>query len=242
MRLMKFVFSSVVLAIVAIQGLACSADVIKYSGNPDPIKSVLGTPASNVTPIHDAFLNSLSSYGVNDLEAIAAGPNPVITFGGTGITGTTNFPGGVNAFTLLAVSGNNFLLDVEGANSTPFNDSITFSRTITAFGTYITNAGDGNANNFSVLLENTVAGTSKTIDFGTLGPDAPQTNVRFFGFTDTAGFDRISFIESNDFDGMLYDDIIAGDVAAVPEPASIAVVAAGIAGIMRFRRKKKLAA
>jgi prepilin-type N-terminal cleavage/methylation domain-containing protein/prepilin-type processing-associated H-X9-DG protein len=39
---------------------------------------------------------------------------------------------------------------------------------------------------------------------------AGSYNVRFVGVTDTEAFNRVSFVETLDFDGLLFDDLIAG--------------------------------
>ncbi len=174
--------------------------VTTYIGGPDQSKLTMTDSLAK----RDSFLATLASYGVEDLETLG-GQNPTLSFAPLDITATTGFANGVNTLVLHAVSGNKFMWDKEGDD-----DWLLFSEPITAFGTYITQGGDGPANNLTVRIENTLLGTSKEIFIGQLGPQDPHYNVRFIGITDTEPFDRVSFIETHDNDGLLFDDLIAG--------------------------------
>jgi hypothetical protein len=230
-------FRALTLAIIALTFVSSQsrADLKIYFGGPDTNKAVLPTALSTVTPARNTFLSTLSSYAVNDLESVASGANPTLSFSPVGITGTTGFSNGVNSLALFSVSGSKFLYDTEGNQ-----DYIQFDKPITAFGTYITQGGDGPANDFSIRLENSLLGTSKTLNIATLGPSAAFYNVLFTGITDTIGFDRISFIETHDNDGLLYDDLIVGNVAAVPEPTSMALATLAAASFAFSRRKLRV--
>jgi hypothetical protein len=239
--MMKFIRTTCCTVLCLLSAASIEAGVVVYFGGPDNSKLDLTQPTSLVTPVRNSFLASLSSFGSEDFETLS-GPNPNLTFGATGITGTTNFPGGVNSFALYAVSGNNFLLDNDG-----LNDSITFSAPISAFGTYIVQSGDGSSapptsappNNLTLRLENTLLNTTKDIFIRALGPDAPFFNVIFVGVTDTDPFNRISFLETYDTDGILFDDVIVG---AVPEPnAGLMVLLASLALARRSRRSNFIA-
>jgi hypothetical protein len=211
-------FRALTLAIIALTFVSSQsrADLKIYFGGPDTNKAVLPTALSTVTPARNTFLSTLS-------------------FSPVGITGTTGFSNGVNSLALFSVSGSKFLYDTEGNQ-----DYIQFDKPITAFGTYITQGGDGPANDFSIRLENSLLGTSKTLNIATLGPSAAFYNVLFTGITDTIGFDRISFIETHDNDGLLYDDLIVGNVAAVPEPTSMALATLAAASFAFSRRKLRV--
>ncbi len=218
------------------------AATVVYFGGPDNSKLNLTQPGSVVTPVRDSFLASLSSYGIEDLES-RSGTNPTLQFGATGITAQTGFSNGVNSLFTYAVSGVNFLWDTEGVD-----DWLEFSEPVTAFGSYIVQGGDGSsasptfapANSLTFRLENSVLGTSKDVFIQDLGPDWPFYNVVFVGITDTDGFDRISLIESYDYDGLLWDDLIAGHVNVVPEPSSLALALfAGVAAFIARRRTRR---
>lgn len=218
--------------------------VTTYFSGPDTSKAVLGTGASIVMPVRNSFLSTLSSFGIEDLESIPGGTlNPTLTFGATGISGTMSGQAGqagVQTFLLFAVSGNNFLNDYDGGGGPPpvgFHDFILFSEPVTAFGSYITNGGDGDVNSLSFRLENSQLGTNKVVSIAELGPNWSFSNVIFVGLADTDPFDRISFIETNDNDGLLFDDLIAGNVFMVPEPGSSMAIAIATACLARYRRR-----
>ena len=138
----------------------------------------------------------------------------------------------------LAVSGNNVLLDQGGKSpSDPgLPDVFSFSEPITAFGSYLANAGDGGVNTLILLLENTQLGTIKTVTVGSRGPNLGFDATVYFGVTDTAPFNRVSMVESFDYDGILLDNVTAGHV---PEPSTIVLLVGGIAalGLSRLRRR-----
>jgi len=192
------------------------AAVTTYFGGPAPSKLDLTNP--NVA--RSAFLATLSSYGVENLEGLAGQQNPTLTFGSTGVTAATGFPSGVNTQFAYSVSGTNFLYDSQGDATGGFNDWLQFSQPVTAFGSYIVQGGDGSSappvsappNKLTFRLENTTLGTSKDVVISDLGPDWPFYNVVFVGITDATPFNRISLVESYDYDGLLYDDLIAGNL------------------------------
>jgi hypothetical protein len=187
------------------------AELATYFGGPDPSKLSLNL-ASNARA---AFLATLTTNGVEDLEDLGGQQNPTLAFGATGISATTGFSNGVYSLFTYSVSGTNFLWDTEGVD-----DSLEFSEQVTAFGSYIVQGGDGASappantppNELTFRLENTLLGTSKEVSIQALGPDWPYYNVIFVGVTDTQPFNRISFHESYDYDGLLWDDLVAGFV------------------------------
>jgi hypothetical protein len=198
-----------------ISAIACCAadahsEVVPYFGGPDTSK--LDLTNSNIA--RNAFLATLGFYGVENLEN-RSGRNPTLVFGSTGITAQTGFPEGVQNLATYAVSGSHFLYD-----SQTTDDWIQFSEPVTAFGSYILQGGDGSSsppisappNRLTFTLQNSALGTSKEVVIQDLGPDWPFLNVIFVGITNTEPFDRISFHESYDYDGLLWDDLIAGQL------------------------------
>jgi hypothetical protein len=226
---------TIILISLAITSTA-RADLYVYFGGPDNSKADLNLPGSTVTPIRNSFLADLRSYNVNDLESVPPGANPTLSFGE--ITGTTGFPIGVQSSALFSVSGTNFLVDA-GNSAAPFADYIEFSQPISAFGMYMTQAGDGALNELTVTISNSSTGISQSF-VQSLGPSWPLFNVTFLGVRDTDMFDRISFAESNDTDGILPDDLIVG-MSVVPEPNSFGltlVCCAGCAVLSRRRQRR----
>jgi hypothetical protein len=229
-RIKASLIASLLVLMLASASVPVAAAPLLYFGGPDSSKADL----TNSNAARDAFVATLSTYGVENLNSVTAGPTLTLTFGATGITGTTSEfespASGLNSFALFAVTDSNFIYD-DGAK----NDSITFSEPITAFGTYITQSGDGEPNNLTIRLENTVAGTSVDIQ-QTLGGGWPTMNVIFLGVTDTNPFDKITFIESLDSDGLLFDDLYAGHL--VPEPSTWALLGLGMAGVCFLRPRR----
>jgi hypothetical protein len=178
-----------------------------------------------VARLRNDFLTGFSSYGVEDLEDNGGQSNPTLSFPGTGLTATTGFSSGVNSQFAYSVSGLNFLWDSEGVA-----DWVQFSVPITMFGAYLVQGGDGASapptstppNELKFRLENTLLGTSKEVVVQNLGPDWPFYNVNFVGIMDTVPFNKISFVESYDHDGLLWDDLLAGFAAPAPDASTLA--------------------
>jgi hypothetical protein len=213
---------------------ATSAATTTYSGLDNP----RGTFANSNAAFNN-FTAALSSFGIDTIEGFAGfTPDPILTFGATGITAQTDVDY-VAPFAPLAVSGANSLLDAGPGSSTgdAIDDTFTFNTPITAFGFYAANIGDAStANTVSLRLENTSLNTSKVVSVGTFGPGNAFDATVFFGVTDTDPFDKVTLLETFDFDGLLLDNVTAGYV--IPEISSIALLSAGailIAGLMRRR-------
>jgi hypothetical protein len=180
---------------------------------------------TNANVARSDFLSHLASFGVEDLETKAGVADPMLAFGATGITATTDFDTAFS-FASTAVSGTVALLDKgpAAADGPAFDDFMVLSQPVTAFGSYFTQGGDGNANTLTLRLENTMLGMSKDVML-TLGPGWEFFNVFFLGVTDADPFNRVTMIESLDFDGILLDDITVGTL--VPEPGAFGLWAAG---------------
>ncbi len=197
-------------AFVVVFSAATNAELVSYFGGPDESKLSLHQASS----ARENFLAALALSGVDNVESLS-GANPTLTFGSTGITATSGFSNGVYSQFAYSVSGMKFIWDTEGVD-----DWLQFSEPITAFGSYVVQGGDGSSlpptsaptNTLKFRLENTLLGTSKEIEIRGLGPDWPFYNVIFVGVTDTQPFNRISFVESYDHDGLLWDDLVAGFV------------------------------
>jgi hypothetical protein len=229
-------------AAIAMSAAIVFADATPYFEGPDPSKMMM----SNVAAAQADFLSQLSDYGIEDLESLS-GSDPTLLFDGY-VTGETGFSNGVNSFALYSVSGSNFLWDTEGDD-----DYIEFESPITAFGAYIVQGGDGSslpptsapANEFSITIEDTTSSFSELVPIADLGPDWAFFNVIFVGVTSETPFNRVSFSESYDYDGLLFDDLIAGDlaslqrVAAVPEPTSLALIGASLMAVGVVRRRRR---
>jgi hypothetical protein len=70
-----------------------------------------------------------------------------------------------------------------------------------------------------------------------VGPGWGFDNAFFFGVTDIVPFNEVSILESTDADGLLYDNIVAGNV---PEPHSLALLLiGGLCGLRRSMRGRR---
>jgi hypothetical protein len=236
-RIAPCFFGTLVALAMCSWGNLCMAEPVTYFG-----MDASNLDLTNANLARNNFVATLSDYAEETMEAVAGQEDPLL-FDGTPFEATTDFDQ-VFSFFPLAVSPVNALLDDGPAseNGPGFDDWIQFSQPITAFGSYFSQGGDGLANTLTLRLENTNLSTSKDVIVGTLGPSAPFYNIFFFGVIDTDPFDRISMVETLDYDGILLDNAIAG-YAAVPEPSTLALLACGTitavatcAGRRRLRR------
>ncbi len=179
------------------------------------------------------FTSSLNSFGVDAIDS-AVGVNPPLTFGATGITANTQ---GVVAQSSRVHDRTQALLELDAAGAPQVDTAFTFNKFIKSFGLYVIQGGDGANNNPTTFrLKNTVANTFVDVPVQ-IGPGWGTDNAFFFGVTDTTPFNQVQILESTDFaDGMLYDNVVAGN--AIPEPASFVLMMVGGACALgrRFRR------
>jgi hypothetical protein len=210
--------------------------------------TALMTSFPNSQAKFNQFTATLNSFGVDNIESINSGPptfgfNPNLSFGSTGITATTQ---GVLAQAAPTFSiGTQALLEQEGAGQATVNTVFSFNQPITAFGAFVIQGGDGTNNNLTTFrLRNTISSTSVDVPIQ-VGPGWGDNNVFFFGVTDTSPFNQVEILEALETpstpgavsDGMLYDNIVAGNV---PEPGSLMLLVFGGAVALcrgaRFRR------
>jgi hypothetical protein len=199
------------------------------------------TDVANAAPVVANFLGALSSFGTEAYEDIGAGSNGTLNFGATGITASNSFalvePPPPNTFSLSG----NALLGLIG--ETP--NTILLSSPVTAFGTYIVDAGDADADTLSLLLQNTNNPSfSETVPIGIAGPTFDLDNIFYFGVTDANNpFDEVTLLGGNAADGLSFVDGLLLDnttvgFAAVPEPSSLALVCCSVlAGLAFFVRR-----
>jgi hypothetical protein len=179
------------------------------------------------------FTSSLTSFGVDNVDS-AAGFDPALAFGATGITGTAHGTVGQSAPGFMI--GTQALLESDGAGLPQVNTDFTFNQYITAFGLYVIQGGDGANNNPATFrLKNTASNTFTDVPIQ-IGPGWGTDNAFFFGVTDTNPFNEVEIIESTDVaDGMLYDNIVAG---RIPEPGSFMLMMFGGACVFCARGRR----
>ena len=224
------------LALVAIAIVSLSTWVRPSLGAPTVFfarDAAIGAPVNSQAKFNH-FTTGLASFGVNNIES-AAGFNPTLTFGSTGITAATN---GVLAQAAPGfVIGLQGLLELDAVGFGQIDTSFTFNQHITAFGVFVTQGGDGANNNPTTFrLTDTSASTFVDVPIQ-VGPGWNPTNVFFLGVADTVPFDKVTIIESVDFnDGMLYDNVVAG---FVPEPSTFVLGGLGLVVLSQVVRQRK---
>jgi hypothetical protein len=199
-------------------------------------------PVPNSAAAQGNFLSNLVGVRVEDFEGIPLGTNfPFnVTFGadtatltGTNTIGNTGIVSGglVGRF---PISGSQYL-NVGSADTTSFG--LTFSSPQAAFGFYGTDIGD-----FSGQLTISLDGGAPMIV--PHGVAIANGSALFWGIIDTASpFTTVSFSNTGGSgDAFGFDDFTIGrreQVAAIPEPATMLLLSAGIGGLAVIRRRRK---
>jgi len=228
--------------VVAVFSTAAWAGQVVYTSLPLPVPDTRAADLIASAQAETTFFAALSSKGTETLDGFTGQQlgftaTQNLAFGATGITAVARYSGAFQA-PPFPVSGSVALVLQPPSTGPAYANDMTFNTPITAFGSYIIQAGDAAANTITLRLENTLLNTSKDVVMGTVGPTASALNVFYFGITDTDPFNRVTLLPSNQGDGILLDNITAG--IAVPEPSTLAMLAtvAGPALLGFFRRKR----
>ncbi|HMO34623.1 MAG TPA: PEP-CTERM sorting domain-containing protein [Gemmatales bacterium] len=216
------------------------AQITTFFGDSNAFPRDLSVPQATQT----SFLSSFANTGTDDFEsyAIFSAP-PVYTIPSVGVTYTADFTF-VNANAQgfnLSVSGSQFVF----GNGDPFGNgisltnSIVFSTPVNGFGMFFVNVGDSVANSFTIALQEGAGGTPRVYPINASG-DGTGNPLNFsgrngdatfyFGIRDTTPFDRVTITASSNQDGIVFDDLSVGFIAAVPEPTTYALVGIVLAG------------
>ena len=199
------------------------------------------------------FLSNLVGVGTEDFESFATGTGEPLglTFPGAGaatLSGgggeiETVTPGTTNGFGRYATSGSNYWeVEAGGAN----NFVVDFDAPVAAFGFFGVDIGD-----FGGQLELELTnGVMETLTVpNTLGSGgSTDGSVLFFGAIATNSahdFTSVAFLtESGSGDVFAFDDFTVGsrEQVQVPEPATLALVGAGLAGVGFAARRRRKAA
>ncbi len=216
------------------------------------------SPRPNADAAFNQFLASLASYGIEPVDGI---DTPIELFPGSGIhaafdptlvfrTGPagTGSPTGITATTsgMFATDGTpfqNFAIGTKSISETdgldpsqPVDSVFQLSEPVTAFGLYVMGGGDALLNTLTVQLSNTITSYSVDVPAINLGPASGDHNIFFLGVSNAIPFNKVTFLESNDFDGMTYDNIVAGNI---PEPGSFVLLSLGGACACLVRRTRR---
>lgn len=203
----------------------------------------------NATQAENQFLNVLSGVGTEDFEGYANGlgaplglsfpgaGNATLTGGSGSIASAT--PGTTNGAGRYGTSGSNFFeVSAGGAG----NFVVDFSSNVAAFGFYGIDIGDFGGQ-LQIQLNDT-ANTLITVNNTVGSGGSTDGSVLFFGIVaenPDEEFTQASFLTSTGGgDVFAFDDMTIGSQQQViSEPATLATLGIGMAGLTIFRRARK---
>jgi hypothetical protein len=219
-RLRWAISASALISISVFAQAACAVPTVFFDRD---VSTTFMMSYPNSLAKFNQFTSTLSSFGVDGADS-AAGFDPQLIFGATGITAKAN--GTLAQAAPGFMIGAQALLEADAAGLPQVNTNFVFNQYIKAFGLYVIQGGDGANNNpITFRLKNTAANTFTDVPVQ-VGPGWEADNAFFVGITDTNPFNAVELIEAGDVnDGMLYDNIVAGN--AIPEPASLMLVIFG---------------
>ena len=237
--------------LVASATTAGYAQVSTFFGDSNAFPRDLTVPNQASTNFHASFASS----GTDTLESYIPGSTPAVyNIAGVGVDYTSTFAfvnanqGGFN----LSVSGTNFAFGAGDFQTglISLTNSFVFNRPVNGFGIYFVNVGDTFANSFTVTIQDGPGGAPKVvpINANSDGSGSPLNfsgrngdATFFFGVRDTDFFDRVTITATSNQDGIVFDDVSVGFIAAVPEPTTYALMGCIIAGAGGwYARKRKL--
>jgi hypothetical protein len=191
-----------------------------------------------------SFRSAINTVGVEEFESASVGSPPAsISFVGSGVTATATYSAteSINNTTdsgAFATTGTHYIDATQGVR----DDRLAFSSPVAGFGFYVTDLSDGGTSPDQISIIATLAGGGGTQTFTTnVSASNTNSNVLFFGVVSTspsALFSQVEIVNTatsiDDVHGI--DDITVG-ATAVPEPSSLATLAASLR-LLGYRRRR----
>jgi hypothetical protein len=226
------------LSLIAVSAIPANAAIVTYSG--EDLMTTITDPHPNSAAAASSFAAATPGASVINFESAPLGnfttlalPGVTLTGQGTSINNAPNFPVAPTLDGYNTTPGGSNYAEILGASLT-----FTFAAPVQSFGAYFSGLQ-------LFFFQDTVSfsdGTSQVLDIPMANTETGNGALSFLGFTDfgksitsitvTAG------TNGGDFIGV--DDVRYQNVAtAVPEPVTLSIFGAGIAGAAALRRRKK---
>lgn len=233
-----------------------------------------GSPAglTNSFAAQTQFTAQLSSIGTEGFESFVAGtqffmnPSVGLNFAGSGLTATLT---GGEVRDAPSVEGLRFAVEGTQYLVTGFNQTITFSSPVDAFGLFVIDANEVNNDPasvtingqtltqaqidarpfdsvdgiFRIVTERTPGNFELLFSGGTFPTDGSGMFVGLINsanpFSNIILINGASGLDNRFIDNFGYDQMMVGTMAPIPEPSTWMLMAAGLAGVAGLARRRR---